>query len=62
MEYEKKLYEKLQGQPGFATLHWFGIQGDFRIMIVDLLGPSLDQLFDFCEKKFETTTIMWLAI
>ena len=61
LEYEAKLYEKLQGQPGFATVHWYGVEGDFKVLIIDLLGPSLNDLFEFCEHKFKTTTIMWLA-
>ena len=28
---------------------------------MDLLGPSLKDLFEFCEKKFNINTIMWLA-
>jgi hypothetical protein len=62
LEYEAKLYKKLENQPGFASVHWNGIEGDFKVLIVDLLGPSIDQLFEFCGKKFETNTIMWLAI
>ena len=49
LEYEAKLYSKLQGQPGFATVHWYGVEGDFKVLVIDMLGPSLNDLFDFCD-------------
>jgi hypothetical protein len=61
LEFEAVLYKKLQGQPGFPTVHWYGVEGDFKVLITDLLGPSLNDLFDFCDKKFNPNTIMWLA-
>ena len=61
LEYEAKLYDKLQGQPGFATVHWYGVEGEFKVLIIDLMGPSLNDLFEFCDRRFKSTTIMWLG-
>jgi len=57
--YESKLYMALQGGIGIPKLHWCGSQGNYNILIMDLLGPSLEDLFNYCKRKFTLlTTIM----
>ena len=29
-------------------MRWFGKEGDYNVLIMDLLGPSLEDLFNFC--------------
>ena len=48
LQYEANLYEKLQDLEGVSQMHWFGVQDDFNVMILDLQGPSLEELFSFC--------------
>lgn len=44
---------------GFPSLKYVGIEGDFNVMVIDLMGPSLDDLFNFCDQKFtEKSTLM----
>ena len=50
LQYESKIYEKLAGCPGIPHVHWFGIEGDFNVMVMDILGPTLENLFDFCDQ------------
>jgi len=38
----------LQGGLGFPAVHWFGVEGDYNVMVMDLLGPSLEDLLKFC--------------
>lgn len=40
--YEAKLIKHLQGVPGIATVHYCGVEGDYNVMVMDLLGPSLE--------------------
>ena len=50
--YESKLYMALQGGVGIPKLHWCGSQGNYNILIMDLLGHSLEDLFNYCKRKF----------
>jgi len=59
--YETKLYKVLQGTPGVPTIHWFGSEGDYNVMVLDLLGPSLEDLFQYCGKKFSLKTTLMIA-
>lgn len=46
---------------GIPNLHWCGSQGNYNILIMDFLGPSLEDLFVFCSKKFSLKTTLMLA-
>ena len=59
--YEAKLYQILAGGIGIPRLHWFGVDGDYNVMVIDLLGPSLQDLFLLCRKKFSLKTVLMLA-
>jgi len=59
--YESKLYKILAGGVGVPNVHWYGVEGDYNVMVIDLLGPSLEDLFIFCSRKFSIKTVLMLA-
>ncbi|KAL1546603.1 Casein kinase 1-like protein 9 [Salvia divinorum] len=61
LHYESKIYMLLQGGTGIPNLKWFGVEGEYSIMVIDLLGPSLEDLFNYCNRKFSLKTVLMLA-
>ncbi|WOK96276.1 casein kinase 1-like [Canna indica] len=61
LHYESKLYMHLQGGTGIPHLKWFGVEGEYNVMVIDLLGPSLEDLFNYCSRKFSLKTVLMLA-
>jgi len=51
----------LTDQPGYPKVHWFGVEGDYNVMVLDLLGPSIDDLAFFFKRKLSLKTVLMLA-
>ena len=47
---------------GFGNIYYQGTEGDYNVMVIEMLGPSLEDVFLFCEKKFSIKTVCMLAI
>ncbi|EIM21989.1 casein kinase I isoform delta [Wallemia mellicola CBS 633.66] len=61
LEYEAKVYKTLAGGVGVPFVRWFGRECDYNAMVIDLLGPSLEDLFNFCNRRFSLKTVLLLA-
>eukprot|EP00128_Syssomonas_multiformis_P002007 Colp12_sorted_trinity150504_noHs@23036 len=59
--YESKVYRLLAGGVGIPSVKWYGIEGDYNVLVMDLLGPSLEDLFNLCKRKFSLKTTLKLA-
>ena len=59
--HESKIYKTLMGGTGVPWIMWSGRQGDYNVMIIDLLGPSLEDLFKRCNRHFSLKTVLLLA-
>uniref|UniRef100_A0A3B5KXR0 non-specific serine/threonine protein kinase n=1 Tax=Xiphophorus couchianus TaxID=32473 RepID=A0A3B5KXR0_9TELE len=59
--YESKLYKILQGGVGIPHIRWYGQEKDYNVLVMDLLGPSLEDLFNFCSRRFTMKTVLMLA-
>lgn len=58
---ESKFYRMMQGGVGLPTIKWCGTEGDYNVMVMELLGPSLEDLFNFCTRRFSLKTVLLLA-
>ena len=61
LKQESRIYRTLMGGPGVPWMMWSGKQGDYNVMVIDLLGPSLEDLFRICNKSFSLKTVLLLA-
>lgn len=58
---EAKIYKILQGGNGIPSVKWFGQEKDFNVLVMELLGPNLEDLFNFCQRKFSLKTVLMLV-
>ncbi|KAL5511128.1 YCK2_1 [Sanghuangporus vaninii] len=58
---ECRSYRILAGCPGIPQIYHFGQEGLHNILVIDLLGPSLEDLFDMCARKFSIKTVCMVA-
>lgn len=58
---EYRTYKILVGCPGIPNVYYFGQEGLHNILVIDLLGPSLEDLFDHCNRRFTTKTVVMVA-
>ncbi|KAF9427624.1 casein kinase I [Podila epigama] len=57
---EYRTYKILAGSTGIPNAFYFGQEGLHNILCIDLLGPSLEDLFDMCGRKFTIKTVVML--
>ncbi|GMF97763.1 hypothetical protein B5S33_g2863 [[Candida] boidinii] len=59
---EYRTYKHLNGVKGIPNAYYFGQEGLHNILVIDLLGPSLEDLFDWCNRKFSVKTVVQVAV
>ena len=45
LQYEARLYKLFEGGLGISWVYYHGVEGDFNVMVMEMLGPSLEALF-----------------
>ncbi|KDQ08731.1 hypothetical protein BOTBODRAFT_118283 [Botryobasidium botryosum FD-172 SS1] len=58
---EYRSYRILNGCFGVPQVYHFGQEGLHNILVIDLLGPNLEDLFDMCGRKFSVKTVAMAA-
>lgn len=52
---------KLFSSGGIPSTRWSGLDGEDNVLVLDLLGPSLEDLLVYCGRKFSLKTVLMLA-
>eukprot|EP01035_Chromulina_nebulosa_P016945 gene16945-22437_t len=58
---ELKIYKSLHHTVGVPSAKWFGVEGEYNVLVMDLLGKSLEDLFNECNRQFSLPTVLLLA-
>ena len=65
--WESKLIHKLRGKTAVPNLHFVGDEKTedgkmYHVMVMDMLGKSLEDLMQECRRKFDLKTCLNLAV
>lgn len=52
------LYKEKRGIP---KIYWSGVQDDYNVLVIEMLGPNLENLFSLCGHHFTLKTVLILA-
>ena len=57
LAYEAKVYKYLEGGMGIPRVFFQQDSRTYNIMVMDLLGPSLEDMFNYCYRRFSEKTV-----
>ncbi|EPX71269.1 CK1/CK1/CK1-G protein kinase Cki1 [Schizosaccharomyces octosporus yFS286] len=58
---EYRTYKLLAGSLGIPNVYYYGQEGLHNILVIDLLGPSLEDLLDLCGRRYSVKTVAMVA-
>jgi len=65
LDHEYKIYNEVCGKKTnchIPKIYWYGHEGDYRVMVMEFLGNSLESLLNTCGRKFSLKTTTMIGI
>ena len=59
---EYQFYKKLGRDSALPSIYYYGKCGQYNGMVMDLLGPNLEDLFNLCGRRFSAKTVLLIGI
>ncbi|KAG5744472.1 hypothetical protein H9Q72_014048 [Fusarium xylarioides] len=61
LEDEANTYRALAGGVGIPQVLWFGHECEYYVLVQTLLGPSLEDLLNYCNRRLSLKTVLLIA-
>lgn len=61
LHYEAKLYNIFSSGVSIPRFYWYGNEAKYRVMVIEYLGKSLEDLFQLCHQRFSVKTVLMIA-
>eukprot|EP00831_Metopus_contortus_P024414 TRINITY_DN2129_c0_g1_i5.p1 TRINITY_DN2129_c0_g1~~TRINITY_DN2129_c0_g1_i5.p1 ORF type:complete len:291 (-),score=39.28 TRINITY_DN2129_c0_g1_i5:23-895(-) len=60
--HEARVYKHLKGGEGIPQMYFAGEEGDYRVIVMDLLGPSIQDLFAYSRGHFSLQMVIKIGL
>jgi hypothetical protein len=61
LQHKYRVYKNIAGGISIPSICWFGTEGDYNTLVLERLGPSLEDIFNRFNRKFGLTTVLLLV-
>ena len=61
LHHEANVYRLLSNGLGFVNCRCYGTVGAESVLVLDLLGPSLEESYRYCGRMFSMKTLLMIA-
>lgn len=61
LQLENKIYRHLNDGIGIPCVYYYGSEGGYNVLVMELCGPNLEDLFNYCNRHFSLKTVCMLA-
>lgn len=62
LEEEMRLYKNFKNMKGVPEIYWYGTVDNKNILALEILGKTLETLFEECNHSFSLKTVVMIAI